>query len=227
METKKKKYNKVIILVILISLLILFGLSLLLVNTSSSNQNQVTVNQLRELALKNNFGLEKDFPDCKKQTNQCAKKASELIIAGVQITVPFINFDQQVLESDGSQLLSFVSQDRYKEALSSAQLLVKNYNARYLDVWSKNKTDYLAIKDSALSASALPKESVFVANYLISLPFAKASLFISNNNQTDLGFVYLTKSAEKWSVIIGPGTSFTSAELKAVGLKDNIIKKLT
>jgi len=222
---KYTRNNKIIIIGIVIFLLIIV-LSLLLVSFSTSKNNKDASKQLRALAIENHWGTAQDFPDCNKEEKACVNKASELIINGLQISVPYIHFDQQILDSGASEMEYLIVRSRYPDVLAVAQDLVKVYKTDYAATWLKNKSDFLAIEKASRSLSLQPSNSIFIANYLLNLPFAKASLFISNGNNTDLGFVYLKKNANDWSIIAGPGTSFTNDELKAVGLDDPLITTL-
>jgi len=213
-------------LIIILGFTILFVATLITISAYSSKKNLQSIKSLTDLAVSNNWATEKDFSNCTKDQKGCAKRANEFITNGIQVAVPYINFDQQKLDNASSQINFDIDNNHYDIAYQKAESLISIYKQQYTSVWSKNKNDFTNIKEEINLKSPLPKNNTFIANYLINQSFAKATLFISNISGVDSAFYYLNKQDGKWIVVLGPGSSYTDLELRAVGVSDEIIKNL-
>jgi hypothetical protein len=214
---KEKKYTILIIAGLLIILTLITAL-LLFLYYNSNKKNSLAVNQLRELAIEKNWGVADEIPSCDKNKKACVDKSSKLILNGIKLSAKYISFDPELLESQTEKIDNSIKASRFTDTYKIASNLVEKYDLLYSSAWTKNESDFKAINKVAIASSQLSEKNVFVANYIIRPPFAKASLFIDSGDNIDFGIVYLKKVNGAWSVVLGPGSSYSDAELKAAGL---------
>jgi len=216
---KEKKYTILIIASVII-ILILITTLLVFFYYNSNKQNSLAVNQLRELAIKKNWGLADEFPNCDQNEKVCVDKSSKLILNGIKLSAKYISFDPDLLESQTEKIDNSIKTGRFTDTYKLANSLVEKYDLLYSSAWAKNENDFKEINKVVIATSKLSEKNAFVANYILRQPFAKASLFIDNGDNIDFGIVYLKKVNGVWSVVLGPGSSYSDAELKAAGLDE-------
>lgn len=194
------------LIIIIVSTLIIVIVSLIIIGFLTDRSKNTYAKRFQDIAIDNQWGTQKDFNNCQKNSVSCIPIATSLIKQGLLEKATLINYDLSVINNDFSKIETFNKDGNYEKSYNLTQTTVSNVEQKYNKYVAINKENFNSI-DKVIRESGGISIAFKVINYKIIGDWAGVIL-IADNNSTEAAGVILKKESGNWQIIIGPGTSF-------------------